>query len=339
MNAITKEVTVAKAIKLMVAAIETNDPVYLWGLPGIGKSEAVYQVGKATNRNVIEYRANLREPVDVRGIPVPDHDTMTTRWFVPDELPRVERDGEFGILFLDELNTASDQMMTTLLGLVLDRKVGEYKLPDGWIIVAAGNRVGDRTAARRLPTALRNRFAHVNVAPDVDAWCKWANANNIAPEVVAFVRLRPTLIHMMPKGDENSFPTPRSLVRAAKYVTADKSVRMDMFAAWVGDAVAAELDGFIELYRSLGSLDDIIKNPTTAPVPTEPSMRFAVSTGLARMAKRDNFANVMTYAKRLPRESQMLLVTDATERDAKLKETQAYGEWAVTNQHLTLQAA
>lgn len=112
---------------------------------------------------------------------------------------------------------------------------------------------------------------------------------------------------------------------------------MRLFASHIGDAVAAELDGFIELYRSLGSLDDIVNDPDNAQLPTESSIRFAVCTGLGRIATRKNFSNVIRYAKRLPRESEVLVVTDATGRDKTLKNVAAYGQWAVANQDLTLQ--
>jgi AAA domain (dynein-related subfamily) len=331
------EVTIAEAVPMLDAYLDAGDPVFLWGMPGIGKTSIVEQLGAGRKWPVIVWRANLREPVDARGIPVPDLKTGTTRWFTPDELPQEKRDGKNGILFLDELNTASDQMMAVMMGLVLERQIGEYRLPDGWVIVAAGNRVGDRAAARRLPTALRNRFAHIYIKPDVDAWCTWANASGVAPEVVAFVRLRRELLHVMPAGDENAFPTPRSITKAAKHIAAPRKLRMRLFAGHIGDAPAGELDGFIDLYHSIGSLDDILKDPTGAKLPTEPSIRFAVCTGLARMATRQNFSAVMTFAKRLPREPQTLLITDAVERDDKLKETTAYGKWAVDNQDITLQ--
>lgn len=332
------ECTIAEAAELTRMLIAEGDPVMLWGPPGVGKSDSVRQIALADFQgNLIDIRTNIREPVDVRGIPVPCMKTGTTKWLVPDELPQVKRDGERGILFLDEINTGTSQMMAVMFGLVLDRRVGDYTLPPGWVIVAAGNRVIDRAAAQRMPTALRNRFAHCFVAPDVDAWANWANRFNIAPELVAFIRLRRELLHVMPKGDENAFPTPRSWARCSKYVQASKKHRLRLFAAHVGDAYAAELDGFIELYQSLGSLEDIIKDPKNAKLPTEPSARYAVCTGLARLAKKENFANVVTFAERLPRESQILVVHDATTRDAELKNTSVYGKWAVANQDITVQ--
>src|SRR5215471_17052962 len=212
---IMREVTIDRAALLTQRYIAKRRSVHLWGAPCIGKSDVVRQIAKQLGWNLIEWRANLREPVDCRGIPVADLATGVTKWLTPDELPRVERDGECGILFLDELNTASPQMQAVLFQLVLERRMGDYKLPDGWVIVAAGNRVSDRASAQKMPTALRNRFAHIYVTPDVGAWVKWAVANDVAPEMIAFVRLRRELLHRMPKGDENAFPTPRSLTMAA----------------------------------------------------------------------------------------------------------------------------
>jgi AAA domain (dynein-related subfamily) len=329
--------TIARAAELAAIQINEGKPVMFWGAPGIGKSDVVRQIAEATGRNVIDFRTNLREPVDMRGIPVPCEATGTTKWFTPDELPQVERDGERGILFLDEINTCSPQMMAVCFGLVLDRKVGEYTLPDGWVIMAAGNRVADRAAAQRMPTALSNRFAHHTIEPDVEAWANWANRNGIAPELVAFIRLRRELLHVMPKNGENTFPTPRSWAQCSDYMNAPKHLRLELFASHVGDAYAAELDGFIELYRNMGSLADIIKDPAGAKLPTDPSARYAVCTGLARMAKPENIAAIFAYAERLPKESQILVIHDATTREPKLKNTTTYGKWAVANADLIIQ--
>lgn len=332
------EITIAQAAKLMRTLTDAGDSVMLWGKPGIGKSDIVHQLGMATSRKVIEFHAALREPVDLRGIPVTDPVTKTTLWFVPDELPQAKRDGEEGYLFCDEINQATPQMQAVLAGLILYGKVGDYRLPEKWRVIAAGNRVTDRAAAQRMPTHMRNRFAHLFVAPDVEAWASWAVANGVAPEMIAFVRLRRELIHRMPKGDENAFPTPRSLTKAAKYVHAPKEDRQRLIAAHVGDDVAAECDGFIRLYHSLGTLDDIIRDPENAKLPTEASERFAVCTGLGRLATRKNFPQIMKYAARLAREPQMLVVHDATVRDESLKQTAAYSKWAVDNSDLIMQS-
>lgn len=333
------EVTIAAAAEQMFDHTEEGDSVFLWGKPGIGKSDIVHQMGAQTGRKVIEFHAALREPVDLRGIPVADALTSTTRWLTPSELPQVERDGERGYFFCDEFNQASPQMQSVMAGLILYGVVGDYHLPKGWRVVAAGNRVSDRAAAQRMPTHMRGRFAHINVMPDVNAWAKWATANGVAPEMVAFIRLRRELMHRMPRGDENAFPTPRSLTKAAKYVKYSDDKRLRRVASLVGDDVAAEFEGFLRLYRSLGTLDEIVRDPMGAKVPTQnqASERYAVATGLARLADRSNFANVMKYAQRLGGEHEMLLVHDAAIVTPSLKETAAYSKWAIKNSDTLMQ--
>ena len=331
-------VTIAEAAVLIKLYTDAGSKPMIWGGPGLGKSDIVKQLGALTGRPVIEFHAALRETVDLRGIPVPDLTTGTTRWLRPDELPNAERDGAEGYLFLDEFNQANPQMQSALAGLVLYGTIGEYRLPKGWRIIAAGNRISDRASAQRMPTHVRDRFVHIYVEADLNAWTDWATKNSIAPELVAFLRLRPDHLHVMPQGDENAFPTPRSWAEASKFVTAPKAHRLRLFAGIVGDAYASEFDGFIDLYRSIGTLEDIIKNPKTAPVPTEASIRFATVTGLARLATKKNLDAIVEYAKRLNhRESEMLVMHDATVRDEDLKNTAAYGNWAVKQQGLTIQ--
>ena len=339
---IVRKVPIDRCAILVKRLIAKRRAVHLWSSPGIGKSEVTRQIAAELSWNLIEFRANLREQVDLRGIPTVEvlaDGSKVTRWLVPDELPREDRDGKYGILFLDEMNTASTQMQAALFQLVLERRLGDYTLPEGWVIVAAGNAVSDRAAAQRMPTALRNRFAHLYILPDVAAWAKWAVKNGVAPEFVAFARFRRALFDRgLPVGDENAYLTFRSFTHASEFVNEPVDLRCDLFASLVGDDAATEIDGFIKLYQSLGSLEDIIEHPETAKLPVEASERYAVATGLARLATRKNFARIMKYANRLDDERATLLVHDATMRDPKLKETTEYGAWAVKNQHLVMQS-
>jgi len=333
------QVTIAEAATLIETMTDEGHSVMLWGAPGIGKTDIVYQLGERKKRKVIVFHASLRETVDVRGIPVSDLKTGTTRWLVPSELPNAERDGEFGYLFLDEYNQSSPQMQAALGGLLHDGTVGDYVLPKGWRVIAAGNRTADRASAQKMPTQARNRLGHFTVLPDVDAWCKWAAANGVPIELIAFVRFRRELLHRMPRGDENAYPTPRSLTKAGKYVkVADSNLRRKLFGSLIGADVAGELNGFIDLYQSIGGLDDIVANPATAPIPTEASQLWAVCTGLARMATRKNIKQIAIYNERLGREQQMLLMHDAAIRTPALKETAEYTKWAVKNQDVLMQS-
>ncbi len=178
-----KASAVASALGLLVS---TRQPVFVWGSPGVGKSDVVRQVAESKQVALQDVRALLLDPVDLRGLPFLSPDKQA-KWATPDFLPR---EGE-GILFLDELNSATAMVQASCYQLVLDRKLGEYTLPDGWAIVAAGNRESDRGVTTRMPTPLRNRFTHLQFEVDMQEWCEWLIAGTVgdgtATEFSAFL--------------------------------------------------------------------------------------------------------------------------------------------------------
>ena len=161
-----KASSVAHALSVLINA---RQPVFVWGGPGVGKSSIVRQLAQSLEQTLQDIRALLLDPVDLRGLPFLGTDGRS-KWAAPEFLPQ----GGEGILFLDELNAAPAMVQASCYQLVLDRKLGEYTLPDGWAIVAAGNRDSDRGATTRMPTPLRNRFVHLEFDVDVQEWCEWA---------------------------------------------------------------------------------------------------------------------------------------------------------------------
>ncbi|MER9961694.1 hypothetical protein NKJ72_12115 [Mesorhizobium sp. M0045] len=319
---------------MVTAYLDADQPVFCWSPPGVGKSDMVRDIATERALPLIDFRALLRDPVDMRGLPAIVGGEA--RWLPPSDLPNAARDGDEGILFLDELNAAPAAVQAACFGLVLDRKVGEYRLPPGWRIISAGNRQADRAAAQRMPTALANRLAHVDIEPDVDTFTNWANRNDISPIVIAFIRFRPTMLHVMAGSDLRAFPTPRSWASVSKHASAPSSLRLGLVTGLVGEGAAAEFEGFVRVYSTLPSLDQVIAHPETTPVPSEPAARFAIAAGLGRKAKTENFAAIMTYIRRLPREFEVMMAVDAVRRDAKLAETKAFQDWAVRNQDVTM---
>jgi hypothetical protein len=328
---------IERAAQLTETYIDGDTPAFQWSAPGIGKSSVVKQIAQKRGWGLVDFRAVLRDPVDLRGLPT-IIDGSTARWVAPDDMPNEARDGKEGIFFMDELNAAPPQMQAACFGLVLDRKVGNYKLPDGWRIVAAGNRQSDRAAAQKMPSALANRFAHIDIEADVDSFTKWANKNDIDPVLIAFVRFRPELIHVMNLVDMRAFPSPRSWEQAAKYVNADRSIRLDAVSGIVGEAAGGEFEGFIRTYQSLPSIDHCIMDPDGAKVPGDEDIaaRFAISSALARKAAMNNFGNIMRYINRMPRTFATMVVVDACRRDPGLTHTPAFMQWARDNQDVTL---
>lgn len=327
------------ASALLATFIDNDIPSFMWGPPGVGKSALIRQVADERGWPVIDFRASTRDSVALMGLP--DIHGETTKWKVPDEFPQVERDGAEGILFLDELNAAPPSMMAAMFGLVLDRRVGDYTLPPGWRVIAAGNRQADRAAAQRMPSALANRFAHIDVDADTSGGHDNVHVEHFTrlglnPKLIAFLRFRPALIHLMPKNDERAFPTPRSWEQAAKVLELPNALRLQAVSGIVGEGAAAELEGFLRVYQNLPSLDLVLANPNSAPVPEDPAARFAITAGLARKVDDKSFDNGMAYMQRLPREFEIMFAVDAVRRDPKLSHTKAFVDWATRNQDVTL---
>lgn len=319
-----KPSAIAEALRLLT---QIQKPAFLWGSPGVGKSQIVAQVASALDLRLIDIRAVLLDPVDLRGLPTVEHGRAA--WATPAFLPE---DGT-GILFLDELNAAPPLIQAACYQLVLDRALGEYRLPDGWSVFAAGNREGDRAVTSRMSSALANRFVHLAFEPDLDDWSRWAmGPGDLRPEVVAFLRWRPELLHRFEPA-EKAFPSPRAWASVSHILGAGPAADIEfaLYEGTVGQGAAIEFTGFLRVFRSLPSLDAILLNPATAPVPDEPSALCAVATGLARRASEQNFAAIIQYAGRLAREYATLLVKSATARLPGLAHHPAFTRWAVAN--------
>ena len=319
---------VSQALRQLV--VEEKQPVFIWGSPGTGKSGVVHQLATELGIALRDIRALLLDPVDLRGLPFVGKDGRS-QWATPDFLPQ---DGE-GILFLDELNAAPAMVQASCYQLVLDRKLGEYTLPEGWAIVAAGNRDSDRAATTRMPTPLRNRFVHIDFEVDVQEWSEWAIKANVRPEVIAFIRFRPELLSAFDR-DANAFPSPRSWEFVSRILNSrpDPSAEHELIAGAVGTGAATEFSAFLRMFRELPDIDSILLNPTLEPVPENAAAQYAVASALARCASDTNFDRICLYLNRLPTEFRVLCVRDATLRQMAIRSTAGYVRFAVENHHV-----
>lgn len=200
------------AVAVLRRCMQVGRPAMLWGPPGIGKSDIIAQIGKAEDRPVIDLRLLLMEPTDIKGIPYYNPESKTMRWAKPSELPGKD-DVELhnAILFLDEINAAPQSVQAAAYQLILNRKVGEYELPDGVSIVAAGNRETDKAVTFRMPSALANRFVHFEMMVNFEDWEDWAIRNRISSDVVGFLKANNHyLFQFDPKSGDKAFATPRS---------------------------------------------------------------------------------------------------------------------------------
>jgi hypothetical protein len=317
-----------------------HTPVMLWGPPGVGKSQMVAQVAAVHGVPVIDVRLSQMEPTDLRGIPFRSGDVV--EWAIPAMLPDEKRHGATGILFLDEITSAAPTVSAAAYQLILDRRLGEYRVPSGWAIFAAGNRQGDRGVTYSMPAPLANRFSHFEVETHLDDWVAWAHQHHIDERIVAFLRFRPELLFDFdPKHNPVAFPSPRSWEfahRALQKFGDEPGLLLGALQACVGPAAGIEAKAFIDNLGNLPDLDAIVRGES-APVPTEIDLQYAVASALVARAVRADGADhakalghILDYAKGFPnREMGVMLVSDMQRAvGERLFKVPQFASWAKT---------
>lgn len=297
-----------------------HTPVMLWGPPGIGKSQIIAQVAKRHAAPMIDIRLSQMEPTDLRGIPFRIESRV--EWAIPSMLPDAERHGPNGILFLDEITSAPPSVSAAAYQLILDRRLGDYEVPAGWAIFAAGNRQGDRGVTYTMPAPLANRFSHFEVECNIDDWVSWAYANNIDEGLIGFLRFKPELLFDFdPAHNPVAFPSPRSWEFAHRTLQKfgdNSELLLPTLQACVGPAAGLELHAFIENLDNMPDLDAILRGEPV-PVPREVDLQYAVASALVGRAIRAKgtadakiqHGHILDYAARFPlREMGIMLVSD-----------------------------
>jgi len=323
----------------MQACIAAKRPGMLWGAPGVGKSQVTAQLAKNLNMVLLDVRAILFDPVDLRGIPHIDKDENginRTTWAIPDFLPNEERHGKTGILFIDEINAAPPSVQAAFYQLMLDRKLGDYELPEGWYIFAAGNREKDRAVVNKMPTALSNRLIHIDFDIHTDDWVEWAISSNLAPEIISFIKFKSDLLHDFDTS-QRAFPTPRTWEFASDMLPhVNSSNELDLLAGTVGEGAAGEFIAFLRVWRDLPSVESIIANPTGIAVSKDPSILYAITGSLAHKSTEETFEPIIKYVERIDVEYQVLFMREIAMRDANLKSNKHFIRWASANTDVML---
>ena len=326
----------SKLYEALHTLIGERVPLHIWGACGVGKSQIVAQVANDLDYDLLDVRAVQLDPVDLRGLPRISADQ--TEWVPPKFLPTSGK----GILFLDELTAAPQMTQAGCYQLVLDRRLGEYRLPDDWVVLAAGNPASERGVHFSMPRPLRNRFVHLELEPDLDDWSKWAVKARVRPEIIAFLRFKPELLHDVDvTSDANAWPTPRSWEMASQVLcgvarrrktqllSGTSEFEAQLLDGTVGPGAASELVGFLRLFRELPSVDEILLNPATAPVPTDTSAQIAIATALGRVLTDSSVGRGITYLDRMPTEMRVMAMRDAAARDTAITHTPEFVSFGV----------
>jgi len=310
---------------------EKKVPVFLWGPPGIGKSSIVSQIAKEKNIGFIDLRLSLLDPTDLRGIPFFNTVKEIALWAPPSFLP--DGSQQEGILFLDELNTAAPMVQASAYQLILDRKIGEYSLPNGWAIVAAGNRESDRGVVFRMAAPLANRFVHLEMEVSVEDWKKWAISSNLEPSIIAFIAYRPdALFTFNTKDDNRSFATPRTWAYVNEIISSspEDDLLLPMVSGAIGQELAAAYLGFRAVASEIPDIDSIFEGGCK-DVPKESSALHILCSSLSmRVNERTSskkLNNLVSYTLNLPGEFAVMIIQDLRERHIELDHIESWSLW------------
>ena len=241
----SRTVTALQAKKSLLKAFQVKRPLFLWGPPGIGKSELVEGIANELGGLMIDLRLGQMEPTDIRGIPFYNKDIGKIDWAPPVELPDEDTAAQYPIvvLFLDELNSAAPSVQSAAYQLILNRRIGKYRLPDNVVMVAAGNRESDKGVTYRMPTPLANRFIHQEMKVDFPSWQEWAVNNRIHKDVVGYLSFaKQDLYDFDAKSASRAFATPRSWTFVSQLLdeNSDDDTTMNLIAGTVGEGLAVK---------------------------------------------------------------------------------------------------
>lgn len=281
-----RTVTSQTARRTILTCFKHKRPVFMWGPPGIGKSEVVADIAAELNGAFIDLRLAQMEPTDLRGIPYFNKDLGKMDWAPPIDLPDEEFASQYPVvvLFLDEMNSAAPSIQASSYQLILNRRIGKYKLPDNVVIIAAGNGESDKGVTYRMPAPLANRFIHIEMRVDHASWETWATKNRTHKDVVGYIGFaKQDLYDFDPRSSSRSFATPRSwsFVSSMLY---DDSINdadlTDLIAGAVGEGVAIKFMAHRKIAGHLPKPEDILSGKTTTLSTKEISAMYSLTVSL-----------------------------------------------------------
>lgn len=265
----TRQVTSVQARRSLLKAFKHKRPLFLWGPPGIGKSELVEDITKELGGYMIDLRLGQMEPTDIRGIPFYNKEIGKMDWAEPIDLPTEELAAEYPIivLFLDEMNSAAGSVQAAAYQLILNRRIGKYKLPDNVVMVAAGNRESDKGVTYRMPTPLANRFIHQEMKTDFASWQDWAVTHNIHKDIIGYLGSnKQDLYDFDPKSSSRAFATPRSWSFVSEILSdeeGDDETITNLISGTVGEGLAIKFGAHRKLAGKMPKPEDILSGKVT----------------------------------------------------------------------------
>jgi len=299
----SRQITSVQARRSLLKAFKHKRPLFLWGPPGIGKSELVADITQELGGYMIDLRLGQMEPTDIRGIPFYNKDLGKMDWAAPIDLPDDEFASQYPIvvLFLDEMNSSAPSVQAAAYQLILNRRVGKYKLPENVVLVAAGNRESDKGVTYRMPTPLANRFIHQEMKCDFASWQEWAVQHDTHKDVVGYLSFaKQDLYDFDAKSASRAFATPRSWSFVSEILSdedSDDDTIMNLIAGTVGEGLAVKFMAHRKVAGRMPKPEDILSGKVdtldvkevSAMYSLVISMCYELKAAIERKVKDDEF--------------------------------------------------
>lgn len=298
-----RQITHKELVHILKASYGAKVPAFIWGAPGIGKSDSMREAckqlakdlklqynegGEITDENftIIDQRLSQMDPSDLRGLPYVTKGGLT-KWAYPSWLPVKGH----GIVMFDELNLATPLVQSSAYQLILDGRLGDFVMPPNWSLIAAGNRAEDKAYTFEMAAPLCNRFTHYELAcPAIDDWVDWALQAGVDPRIVTFLKFKPSMLYRFDsKLKEKAFPTPRSWARYCSPMIQDVTDNKELLSrisGAVGEGVATEMLAYLKLTKAI-DLDDLLLHPEKAAALTGVDIKYSLVSALAERVRKD----------------------------------------------------
>jgi AAA domain (dynein-related subfamily) len=328
----------SEANEQLMMSFQLKSPCMLWGAPGMGKSQLIWQLIAMLGCGAIDKRLSQMDPTDVQGLPSDEiiNKCKFMGYSIPKWLPDAVRDGPTGILFLDEINLAPQTVQAAAYELILDRRLGDYTLPDGWVVFAAGNRMEDKTNVNRMGRALTNRFKNCEVEVDLQEWKDHARKMNVEAQIIALMTWKPDLL-LDQEVKTVAWPSPRTwFMYNDHWPLVTTSNDFNTCASIVGKGAAGEMIAFKQTQALCPTPEQVEQDPMSAIVPVGPGAQHCITGSLSAAVTEDNFAPYLKYMCRLGVEFQTVFMHDTPKVCEEVSELPPFTKWLEANHNLII---
>jgi hypothetical protein len=318
--------------QFLVNAFRKKRKVLIKGMPGVGKSDIVDAAAAEAGADCITRHPSVEDPTDAKGMPAIAKSGKEAHFLPFGDLNRMIQAEKLTVVHLEDFGQAPHAVQAAYMQLLLRRAINGTQISPHVVFCASTNDTSHRAGANTVLEPVKSRFdTIVELKPDLDDWCSWAFKAGLPAEIVAFVRFRPELLCKFdPTRELTNSPTPRTVAAVGRWV-ADGITDPEVLSGAAGQGFAMEFIGFLRVFQSLPSIDQILHDPLGAPVPDNPAALYAVTSALVRKFAKDNGSRVFAYSSRMPKEFEMCLVRDASQTHPAVKGTREYIEWAIRN--------